>query len=122
MGGVDLLDSLLGFIETNCAQRSGTKNILPYWVLWRRKSNEYMPLFDFKLAISELLCKSGKAKKRGRSTYAASTPTSREGTPTTCRKRPRQDFPLASVRTDRVGHFPIWKKNRQLCQNDWHCL
>ena len=75
-----------------------------------------MPLFDFKLAISEHVCKSGKAKKRP--TSAASTPTSKEGTPTTCRKRPRQDFPLASVRTDCVGHFPIWKMNRQLCLND----
>lgn len=90
------------------------------WILWRRKSKEYMPLFDFKLAIAEHFCKVGKLKKQGRSTSTPSNSpsASRENIPTSSKRRKRQDFPLSSVRTDGIGHFPKWMKNRQLCQND----
>jgi len=83
------------------------------WILWRRKSDQYMPLFDFKLLIAEHLCKAGKVKKRGR---PAMTPTMT--TPTTSKRRKRQEIPLNSVWKDHIGHFPTWKKQRQLCKND----
>ncbi|GBP74879.1 PiggyBac transposable element-derived protein 3 [Eumeta japonica] len=49
------------------------------WLLWRRINvNEYLPLFDFKLAISEHMRKAGKVvgKKRGRPASLLGTPTS----------------------------------------------
>lgn len=106
------------------------------WLLWRRinQDTSYMPLHDFKLAVSEHMRKSGKAlitKKRGRPPSHFGTPTSsRGGTPISIpdspvsSKKPRkaparhQDFPLDSVRSDGISHYPVWKKNaRQLCQN-----
>ncbi|CAH2102738.1 unnamed protein product [Euphydryas editha] len=112
------------------------------WLLWRRKTDLYMSLFDFELAISEHYCKAGKSisRKRGRpSINNPGTPTSSRGnTPTSTRtgtltsrnespaprKRARktpakvQDLPLNSVRSDKIDHLPIYQKNRQLCQND----
>jgi len=97
------LDQSIGIDETNTFQ-----------------SDQYMPLFDFKLLIAEHLCKAGKVKKRGRPamTPTSSPCTSREGTPTTSKRRKRQENPLNSVREDHIGHFPTWKKQRQLCKND----
>lgn len=54
--------------------------IVNAWILWRRNNpNNYMPLFDFRQAVSEHLRKSGKAvsiRKRGRPCNQ-----SRDGTP-----------------------------------------
>lgn len=124
MGGVDLLDSLLGLYRIQLRTKKWYKKIFFHmidmcvvnaWILWRRKSEQYMALFDFKLAIAEHLCKVGKSKKRGR---PISTPLNSPSTNTSNKKRKRQDFPLNSVRSDGIGHFPKWMKNRQLCQND----
>lgn len=129
MGGVDLLDSLLGLYRIQLRTKKWYKKIFFHmvdmcvvnsWILWRKKSGEYMPLFDFKLAIAEHFCKAGKAKKRGRPTTTPSNPstptTSKDCTPS--KKRKMQDFPLNSVRADGIGHFPKWMKTRQLCQNN----
>ncbi|CAK1592174.1 unnamed protein product [Parnassius mnemosyne] len=62
MGGVDLLDSLLGLYRIKIRSRQWYKKIFFHlvdmcavnaWLLWRRKTDQYMSLFDFKLAISE---------------------------------------------------------------------
>lgn len=145
MGGVDLLDSMLGLYRIQIRSKKWYKRIFFHmidlcavnaWILWRRKNtNEYLSLFNFKQAISEHLCKAGKSlpRKRGRPSLAASrseeSPTtsrggspavSNPGTPTSkrIRKRPEkhQEFPLNSVRTDNKGHWPEWQKNRQHCQ------
>jgi len=105
MGGVDLLDSLLGLYRIQLRSRKWYKKIFSHmidmcvvnsWILWRRKSDQYMPLFDFKLLIAEHLCKAGKVKKRGRPamTLTSSPCTSREGTPTTSKRRKHQEIPL----------------------------
>lgn len=145
MGGVDLLDSMLGYYRIHLRSRKWYKRIFFHmidlcivnaWLLWRRKSQDYLPLFDFKLAISEHLRLSGKSisKKRGRPSTASmtnvdspissrlSTPTRQHSVPGPSkkpRKAPKrhQELPLNSVRTDKVDHFPTWMKNRQLCQN-----
>jgi len=61
----------LDFIEFNCAQENGIRKfffhmidmcVVNSWILWRRKSDQYMQLFDFKLLIAEHLCKAGKVK------------------------------------------------------------
>lgn len=140
MGGVDLLDSLLGFYRIQLRSKKWYKKIFFHlidmcvvnaWLLWRRKSGEYMPLFNFKLAISEHLCKSGKIRKIGRPLSTptsrnsspivqrnAPTPTGGSGTPRTHKRRKLQDFPLCSVRSDGYGHLPKWMGSRQLCQNN----
>lgn len=101
MGGVDLLDSMLGYYRIHLRSRQWYKRIFFHmmditlvnsWLLWRRiHVNEYLPLFDYKLAISEHMRKAGKVvgKKRGRpvsnlvtpSSSPANTPTSRVNSP-----------------------------------------
>lgn len=96
MGGVDLLDSMLGYYRIQLRSRNWYKRIFFHmidmtlvnaWLLWRRIHGlEYLPLFDFKLAVSEHMRKAGKvmvAKKRGRPASLLGTPTSSGGvTPT----------------------------------------
>lgn len=142
MGGVDLLDSMLGYYRIHLRSRQWYKRIFFHmvdmclvntWLLWRRiNSNQYMTLFDFKLTVSEHLRKVGKApmphKRERRSSILRTPASSRGGTPMslpnspTPTKKPRktparyQDIALDSVQSDGINHFPIWKKNRQLCQ------
>lgn len=92
MGGVDLLDSMLGLYRIHLRSKKWYKRIFFHmldmcivnaWLLCRRKhKNEYMSLFIFKQAVSEHLCKSGKTicRKRGRPSNAAGNH-SRDGTP-----------------------------------------
>lgn len=66
MGGVDLLDSMLGYYRIHLRSRKWYKRIFFHmldlcmvnaWLLWRRvNENKYLPLFDFKLAVSERMC------------------------------------------------------------------
>ncbi|CAG9566084.1 unnamed protein product [Danaus chrysippus] len=92
MGGVDLLDSMLGYYRIHLRSRQWYKRIFFHmvdmtlvnaWLLWRRiNADSYMPLYDFKLAVSEHLHKAGKAvmtKKRGRPSSILGTPTSKPG-------------------------------------------
>ncbi|CAG4938749.1 unnamed protein product [Parnassius apollo] len=98
MGGIDLLDSLLGLYRIKIRSRQWYKKIFFHlvdmcavnaWLLWRPKTDQYMSLFDFKLAISEHYCKAGKSisRKRGRPSISnPGTPTlSRGNTPTSFR-------------------------------------
>lgn len=144
MGGVDLLDSMLGYYRIHLRSRQWYKRIFFHmidmsivnaWLLWRRINTDiYMALYDFKLAVSEHLRKSGKgiiSRKRGRPSDRVGTPTSRRScTPFSLNESPvpakklrlaparHQSFPLDAVRSDGISHYPIWKKNgRQLCQN-----
>lgn len=113
-------------------------SIVNAWILWRRKTGEYLPLFDFKQCVAEHLCKVGKSvqKKRGRPSTLVNPSSNRTGTPTNGRvgtptnadispakkvrkcSRRRQNFPLNAVRVDSVGHLPIWNESRMLCQNN----
>lgn len=140
MGGVDLLDSMLGLYRIHLRSKKWYKRIFFHmidlcvvnaWILWRRKNtNDYLSLFAFKLAISEHLCKVGKflPRKRGRPSLTESPSSSRQGSPLLSnpgtpvsskkmRKNPErhQDIPLNSVRTDNIGHWPSWQKKRQHC-------
>lgn len=94
MGGVDLLDSLLGLYRIRIRSRQWYKKIFFHmidmcivnaWLLWRRHNDDmYMPLYDFKLVISEHYRKAGKVitKKRGRPSASGTPTTSKTGTPT----------------------------------------
>lgn len=61
MGGVDLLDSLLGLYRIQLRSRKLYKKIFFHmidmcvvnsWILYRSKSDQYMPLFYFNLFIT----------------------------------------------------------------------
>ncbi|CAG4946693.1 unnamed protein product [Parnassius apollo] len=134
MGGVDLLDSMLGLYIIHLRSKKWYKYMVFHmvdmcvvnaWILWRRNNPEvYMCLFDFKQAVSEHLRKSGKtviARKRGRPGNHGKdgTPDSRHGNPALSNpdaptipkkitKVPtrHQDVPLNSARTGKVDHMP----------------
>ncbi|XP_055852309.1 piggyBac transposable element-derived protein 3-like isoform X2 [Episyrphus balteatus] len=142
----NLLDSMLGVHRIHMRSKKWYKRIFVHmvdmcivnaWILWRKNNpEEYMTLFDFKLAVSDHLCKSGKVAIRRELTDQCSDRTpltyksranpedpnsSKLESPTQpikCKlKRARnQELPLNSVRTDNVGHMPEWQKNRQKCK------
>jgi hypothetical protein len=143
------LDSLLGLYRITIRSRKWYKRIFFHlidlcvvnaWLLWRRTNEVYMPLYEFKLAVSEDYRKAGKCivRKRGRPSATSSPscrtpPVSRANTPTTptgrpldspLSKKPRkkparnQELPLNSVRSDMLCHIPVHEKTRLLCQNN----
>ena len=66
MGGVDLLDSLLGYYRNKTKSKKWYHQIFFHltdmvivnaWILWRKYKNAYVHLVDFKLAIANLLAK-----------------------------------------------------------------
>lgn len=73
------------------------------WIIWRRKSQQYMPLLDLKLAIAKHLCKVGKLKKRGRPMFTPSNSpsTRKENKSISSKKR----ILLISVRADGLEQF-----------------
>lgn len=80
------------------------------WLLWRRQTNDYLPLADFKIAIADALCKAGKPnyiRKRGRPN------TNLEEAFTRKRKHGAiADIPQMEVR-DGLDHLPEWKENER---------
>ncbi|XP_049809183.1 piggyBac transposable element-derived protein 3-like [Schistocerca nitens] len=116
IGGVDLLDSMLGYYRIQIRSKKWYLNIFFHlvdlacvnsWLLWRRRNMDYMPLVDFKVAVAEALCKTGKSlsKKRGR-------PSNELQKQLDCNKKrgPTADLPQRQVRLDGIDHMPIgWK-------------
>ena len=79
MGGVDLLDSLLGYYCNKIKSKKWYHRIffnlidmviVNAWILWRKYKNADVHLVDFKLAIANLLANAGKdpsaVTRRGR--------------------------------------------------------
>ncbi|CAH1979543.1 unnamed protein product [Acanthoscelides obtectus] len=81
MGGVDLLDSMLGYHRILIRSKKFYLRIFFHfldmlccnsWILWRRaltenNSDDYLPLAQFKLGLAEILTRSHvTSKKRGR--------------------------------------------------------
>ena len=69
MGGVDLLDSLLGLYRTRLRSKKWYHRIFFHfmdltivnaWLLYRRCNDKAMRLLDFKMSVAEALCRSGK--------------------------------------------------------------
>lgn len=124
MGGVDLLDSMLGYYRIQIRSKKWYMRVFFHfldmtcansWILWRRSlqnDNLYLSLSEFKLALAEVLTKSGVSqKKRGR--------------PSTClqpqldlkqRKYPFSQIPAQEVRTDNLSHWPEVNEDRQRCK------
>ncbi|XP_049764371.1 piggyBac transposable element-derived protein 4-like [Schistocerca cancellata] len=71
MGGdVDLLDSMLGYYGIQIRSKKWYLKIFFHlvdlacvnnWLLWRRRNTDYTPIVDFKVAVAEALCKTGKS-------------------------------------------------------------
>lgn len=128
MGGVDLLDAMLGFYRIQIRSKKWYHRIFFHtidlitvnsWLLWRRRNNQkgnetYMPLLDFKLYIANVLMQE---------TTGVFTPTTRSrGRPVLNQnvenkpKRRRIDLPPREVAEDGIGHWPTWAKDRQRCK------
>ena len=130
MGGVDLLDSLLGLYRCKIRSKKWYHRIFFHlidlsvvnaWLLYKRvcqtKQQKTLRLHDFKAQVAEGLCKhqqtlrSGTSQKRGRPSserVAVAVPAKRA---VQCTPRPCTD-----VRFDQVGHFPRWNSSRQRCK------
>ncbi|CAG9583140.1 unnamed protein product [Danaus chrysippus] len=87
------------------------------WLLWRRiNADSYMPLYDFKLAVSEHLRKAGKAvmtKKRGRPSSIVGTPTSSRGG--TSSRIPESPVPAKKTRKTPARHQDLPLASTVLC-------
>lgn len=129
MGGVDLLDSMLGFYRIKIRSKKWYIRIFFHvidmitvnsWLLQRRRNRQkgndmYMPLLDFKLYIADVLM---------RETTGVFTPTTRGRPPLNKNieniqkiKRRRIELPPREVVEDGLGHWPNWAKDRQRCKN-----
>lgn len=129
MGGVDLLDSMLGFYRIKVRSKKWYHRIFFHmvdmaivnsWLLWRRKekqkgSNLYMPLLDFKLYIADVLMRESAGiltpttRKRGR-------PANDEMENIKKIKKRRIELPPAEIVEDGSEHWPLWDENRQRCK------
>ena len=122
MGGVDLLDSILGYYRINIRSRKWYHKIMFHtfdlvcvnsWLLWRRKTRDVMPLVDFKLSVADALCKSNKtvSRKRGRPSNEVEKQLKEKK-----KKGKTVAVPIVDVRLDGMGHLPIWMEKRQRCK------
>lgn len=135
MGGVDLLDSLIGRYRILMRSRKWYMRIFYHlldisvinaWLLYRRVSQirpkvsnqKKMKLVDFRLQLGETLCKIGTkaTPKRGRPS------TSDEEILAAKKKKyqPTGHRPTVDVRWDQIGHFPHHGDKKQRCKNE-HC-
>lgn len=121
MGGVDLLDSMLGYYRIMIRSKKWYMRIFHHlldmaivnaWLLWRRKTGLYMPLVNFKTEVSDALCKQGKisVRRRGRPSNELENEIQRKK-----RNRPTVSIPQVCIRRDNVGHIPSWE-TRMRCK------
>ena len=132
MGGVDLLDALIGLYRTHIRSKKWYHRIFFHlidltivnsWLLYRRcggnvDGGKQLSLHDFKACVAEGLCAAGKeasvpsqrGRKRGRP-YS-------DGQEYTAAKRIRsaEHQPIDDVRYDGIGHWPKWSSDRQRCK------
>lgn len=130
MGGVDLLDAMLGFYRIKIRSKKWYHRqffhfidlcCVNSWLLWRRVmkqrgENVYIPLLDFKLTIADVLMhKDSKVytpttRKRGRPLHE-NVEAIKKG-----RSRRRIELPPVEVAGDGFNHWPEWKTDRQRCK------
>ena len=122
MGGVDLLDSLLGYYRNKIKSKKWYHQIFFHLtdmvivnarILWCKYKNFDVHLVDFKLAIANLL---GNADKD----LSAVT---RRGKPSIKTNNIRKSGPKvnkhhSSIRFDSVGHWAVIRDNRSRCQHN----
>lgn len=123
MGGVDLLDSMLGYYRITIRSKKWylrlffhmlDLTVVNAWLLFRRKKQAKLPLLEFKAAVSEGLCRAGKScerKRPGRPSWDVEAAIQEKK-----KKGPAAPMPPQDVRLDRVGHMPCWSEKRQRCK------
>lgn len=122
MGGVDRLDSMLGYYRIKIRSKKWYLRIFFHlvdltvvnaWILWRTSSGKYMPLKEFKSSVALELCKAGKdiARKRGRPSMEVEAEIQKKKS-----RSPATVVPSIDVRLDNIGHLPTWLKIRQRCK------
>ena len=135
MGGVDLLDSLIGLYRCRIRSKKWYHKIFFHlcdlvavqaWLLYKRVSKmtamergnvKLLMLRDFKFRVAHGLISEGKtlnkpeqSRKRGRRSMdeSPSIPLKRKA----CSASPTDD-----IRRDQIGHFPMCMKKRQRCRS-----
>lgn len=122
MGGVDLLDSILGYYRIKIRSKKWYHRIFFHlidmitvnaWLLWRRNTGKEMQLKYFKAQVADCLCKEGNCiiRKRGRSSMNVEAELKNK-----TKKHAAAALPIEEVRHDRHDHMPLWMETRQRCK------
>lgn len=128
MGGVDLLDSLIGKHKIKMRTRKWYMRLFYHlldvmlinsWLLYKRNEQQrqtnscFKKLREFRLEVAKALCLSGPSlmRKRGRpSSFVSDMLEGRK------KKKPKATVPPVDARTDVIEHFPLWSNTRQRCK------
>ena len=115
MGGVDLLDSLLGYYRNKIRSTKWHHriffqlidiSIVNAWILWRKR-NPSISLVRFKVADLFLMYQVSRKRKAGRPSNAHITP----------HVVSKIAIPHEAIRSDQVGHLPIFMEKRLFVAN-----
>jgi len=137
MGGVDLLDSLIGLYRTKIRSKKWYHRIFHHlldltvvnaWLLYKRcfiarfTAGKVIRLQEFKWLIAEGLCQKGRpdvacrSKKRGRPLTSSPDMSSAAEAVPAKRSKPPGCQPCDDARFDGYDHWPRWSTSRQRCK------
>ena len=120
MGGVDLLDSLLGYY---CIKVRSKKwyhclffhlldmTVVNAWLLWRRANGNSVFLLNLKLTLDDLLCRYQKtfSRKHGRPSLESGKHVG-----------PKMQIPPTAIYKDGMGHWPVFNDSKNCCKYRKH--
>lgn len=127
MGGVDFLDSLIGKNKIKMRTRKWYLRIFYHlidmtivnsWILYRKvsKANQqkHLTLVQFRMEVADCLCRAGmhQGSKRGRPSATAME----QQIVAKKKKGPTAYIPPKDVRTDGIGHWPLYTSDRTRCK------
>ena len=131
MDGVDLLNALTGLYRITLRSKKYyhriffhflDMSIVPCWLLYRRDCQDFglpkarqLRLLDFKLAISESLCKESQVVSRRQGRPSSS---SVEGAYQKKMKQGHNTKPVPQklIRMNNIDHFPLYQEKRGRCR------
>lgn len=129
MGGVDLLDSLIALYRCPIRSKKPYLRLLFHffdmaivqsWLMYMRDADglgtqkkERLPLLAFKCDIADILMNQGKAAtvKRGRPSRELEVQLESKR-----RRGSSAHVPSLNIRTDNVGHWPVFKEHKGRCK------
>lgn len=126
MGGVDLLDGLIGRYKIQMRTKKWylrlfyhlvDMTIINSWLLYRKISTQrgekYLPLAKFRAELAYCLCKQGQTStsKRGRPSDVEKNIQTKKSRSATTSYVPPKD-----VRQDSYNHWPTYNQTRQRCK------
>lgn len=125
MGGVDLLDSIMGIYKIRLRSKRWPIRIFYHyldvtmanaWILYKRTaeykgiSSNRLSSADFRQQVAVTLCKMGvKATFSGRRSLQSDIDAKKH-------KGPAQHVPPKAVRQDQIGHWPQWSDKKIRCK------